>query len=205
MAVRKTVFLARHAQSIENLKTHSVKNGIRERDVGKVAFGLTFVADKSWVNCELSELGERQVENVSEQLRADRFFEEENIEVVLCSTLVRALETCKGLCDAMEEENPLRRQEVVQIEELKEKTPFEWIPGVGTLFYHQRIQKFEEILAARPEETLFIVGHSQYFRTMLRTKHKMRNVDVYKVDFTYVEDNGAIWENPERLYGTTNS
>ena len=157
------------------------------------------------MNPDLSELGEQQVENVCEQLRRDNFFEESRIDVVLCSPLVRALRTCQGLCEAIDPDNALGQRDVVEVESLKEKTPFEWVPGVGTKVYHARIKMFEKVLSQRPEKRLFVVGHSQFFRTMLGTKTKMRNVDVYVVDFVYTEEDGAKWEFPERLYGTTNS
>ena len=48
----------------------------------------------------------------------------------------------------------------------------------------ERIERFKIWLAARDEENILIVGHSQYFKKMLGLSSLMRNCDVWQCDFT---------------------
>lgn len=60
--------------------------------------------------------------------------------------------------------------------------PSEWIPGNYESF-RARIAKFEEWLQTQPEETVAVVGHSQYFKAMLGLDFKFGNCDVWQVQF----------------------
>jgi len=62
-----------------------------------------------------------------------------------------------------------------------ERTPMEWLnPAALDL----RIEEFEEWLDSIQEERIVVVGHSQYFKTMLGMSYKFKNCDVWQL--TYV-------------------
>jgi hypothetical protein len=62
-----------------------------------------------------------------------------------------------------------------------ERTPMEWLnPAALDL----RIEEFEEWLDSIQEERICVVGHSQYFKTMLGMSYKFKNCDVWQL--TYV-------------------
>jgi broad specificity phosphatase PhoE len=60
--------------------------------------------------------------------------------------------------------------------------PSEWVPGNYGSF-QARIAQFEEWLQTQPEETVAVVGHSQYFKAMLGLDFKFGNCDVWQVQF----------------------
>jgi len=71
---------------------------------------------------------------------------------------------------------------VIELELLEERTPKEWLPTHFST-YANRIQQFELWLSEQPESVVAIVGHSQYFRSMLGLKSKFHNVDVWSLEF----------------------
>ncbi len=104
---------------------------------------------------------------------------------------------------------------VIELELLEERTPMEWLPThFGS--YSKRIKQFELWLSEQPETVVAIVGHSQYFRSMLGLKSKFHNVDVWSLEFDPEEiqkrnsekndetDNGNE-ENDERINGNGGS
>jgi broad specificity phosphatase PhoE len=76
---------------------------------------------------------------------------------------------------------------VVELELLTERTPMEWLPTHYDE-YAKRIRDFEKWLSQQEEDVIAIVGHSQYFRSMLGLKSKFKNVDVWSLKL----DCGAI-------------
>jgi broad specificity phosphatase PhoE len=77
-------------------------------------------------------------------------------------------------------------QRVEELHLLTEKTPLEWIPGPYMREqFRARIAAFEEWLHEQPESVVAVVGHSQYFRSMLNLPYKFNNCDVWKVQFDY--------------------
>jgi hypothetical protein len=60
--------------------------------------------------------------------------------------------------------------------------PSEWVPGNYGSF-QVRIAQFEAWLQTQPEETVAVVGHSQYFKAMLGLDFKFGNCDVWQVQF----------------------
>ena len=84
-------------------------------------------------------------------------------------------------------------QKVLELELLEERTPKEWLPTHYDQ-YSQRIQKFEQWICDQEENVIAIVGHSQYFRSMLGLKSKFQNVDVWQVSLD-VEDVKERHEN----------
>lgn len=70
---------------------------------------------------------------------------------------------------------------IVELPCLMERTPMEWLnPAALDL----RIEEFEEWLDSIQEERIVVVGHSQYFKTMLGMSYKFKNCDVWQL--TYV-------------------
>ena len=78
---------------------------------------------------------------------------------------------------------------------LLEKTPLEWLPGLGGRL-DTRISSFKDWVLSRPEETMVVVGHSQWFRRMLGMEKKFDNCDIWKVQ---IGEDGKF-QTPERLY-----
>ena len=76
----------------------------------------------------------------------------------------------------------------VELDCLRERTPAEYVPGVGMRGLDKRISAFHAWLAARPEARITVVGHSQYFRRMLGGAEKQANCDVWRVPFVHAND-----------------
>jgi hypothetical protein len=72
--------------------------------------------------------------------------------------------------------------------------PSEWIPGNYGNF-QARIAQFEEWLQTQPEETVAVVGHSQYFKAMLGLDFKFGNCDVWQVQFDGKDSRSPPLEN----------
>lgn len=131
------------------------------------------------------------------------FLATRNIQLVAHSPLIRARETCFGMlglsdptkkndnddattADATSNKNDNNNGDhpvpVVELDLLREKTPAEWIPGnAGGLA--QRIADLETWVSQRPESVLVLVGHSQFFKSMLQLNYKFGNCDVMRVQF----------------------
>jgi hypothetical protein len=69
---------------------------------------------------------------------------------------------------------------IVELPTLMERTPLEWL---NPTLLANRIAEFEDWLAAQPESRIAIVGHSQYFKTMLGLTFKFQNCDVWELTF----------------------
>jgi broad specificity phosphatase PhoE len=78
-------------------------------------------------------------------------------------------------------------QRVIQLDILSERTPLEWLP-THYAAYANRITEFEIWLREQKEDVIAIVGHSQYFRSMLGLKSKFNNVDVWSLQFDPNDD-----------------
>jgi len=72
---------------------------------------------------------------------------------------------------------------VVELPCLAERTPLEWLP-VNHDKFMQRIVDFESWLSEQPEDKVAIVGHSQYFKSMLGLHFKFGNCDVWEIKYT---------------------
>lgn len=193
----KTVYLVRHAESVENEKTRALKEGVKKRSVKKLLYGLSLLGEKNLVNCPLNATGRAQAESVRTQLKQDNFFEEKGIQVALCSPLTRAKDTWTEVCKAIPEDSTLH--EVVSIPIIAEKTPMERIPGV-TYGLHRRIVAFETLLNEREEKILLVVGHSGFFKRLLSMERKLHNAEVFRVEFLFEETDGNRWQNGETMY-----
>ncbi|CAB9511011.1 expressed unknown protein [Seminavis robusta] len=233
----KTVFLIRHAESVENQRISSMFSCLgdlrsfslpKRSDVGASLELLNFAHD-----VPLSEVGLQQCQTMKEKLTDCNFVASQKIELVVHSPLARAKQTCAELigCSSddadgedqsqsgkVEEEEvkfepatpnasatkadatgttstttttttstttpsyPEPIQRVVNLDLLSEKTHIEWVPGNSGGF-ERRVASFEEWLGNQPESIVAVVGHSQFFKLMLKMPFKFNNVDVYQVKF----------------------
>ena len=125
------------------------------------------------------------------------------IELVIHSPLQRAKETSETLLGVSSDQaidialtettttqdesaessksRPASVKRVLNLSILEEKTHSEWVWSQSS--YEQRVNSFQKWLGAQPESVICIVGHSQYFKTMLGLPFKFDNVDVYGVSF----------------------
>ena len=127
-----------------------------------------------------------QINQVGDQLRASDFLLKNNVQLVAHSPLLRARQTSEGMlcCVAGNSTSEQKLSPPVQrVEELTcllEKTPAEWIPGNFGGFA-KRIVEFEQWVCDQPEDSIAIVGHSQFFKAMLEMTYKFDNCDVWEI------------------------
>jgi len=209
LSSHKTLYLIRHAETLENTKISALKNAAtmltkcrrpRKEDVTK-SLGLIKDAAVNHADSPLSEFGKKQVENMGSILREGDFLREESIELVVHSPLSRARESCAGILNCcavatstegddgvlIEKCQPppnYVKSGVIELECLKEATPHEQLLPGGKKKFMERLDEFELWLGGRKEERIAVVGHSQYFRTMLGMKKKFNNCDVWRVTYS---------------------
>lgn len=197
----KTVFLIRHAESAENQRMKCLSKSLH--DLGSfsvpsredVKSSLELFNVKAQIDSDVSELGNAQIKQLGERLRRDDFVKKMGIQVVAHSPLKRARQTSEGMlgCVTCSPENKEVDSSwagtkaksvgrVVELQCLSERTVFEWIPIQHDAFM-DRIKEFEEWLGNQPEERIAIVGHSQYFKSMLGLSYKFENCDVWEINF----------------------
>jgi broad specificity phosphatase PhoE len=175
----KTVVLIRHSQSNENVKVVRMFEGLnRLRNLKPPTLqqiGSTLSIASLTVDSLVSPLGRRQILDMHMILRDQKFWERQKFDLILCSPLIRAQETCEGLL-------PEKREGIVVMTraDLEEATPFEHVFSGGLV---TRIEHFKRWLATRKEEKILIIGHSQYFKRMLGQTSLMRNCDVWQCNF----------------------
>ena len=201
---QKSIVFIRHAQSEENVKAIQFFDGLsRLRNFQAPSMqqisGTLSLASLN-VNAPLSQLGKRQILDMHMILRDKNFWAQQKFDLIVCSPLTRAKETCEGLL-------PRERDGVntMIIDDLEEATPYEHVFS-ATLF--QRINKFKHWLANREEKRILVVGHSQYFKKLLGQSSLMRNCDVWQCDFDFDRGNGTTdkltfeWTNLNLLHRT---
>lgn len=189
----KTVYLIRHAESEENRRLASLGRCFKK--LGK--FSLPSSSDvyastellnvKAQVDSSVSEVGVKQIANMGRKLQENDFLNSKGIQLVAHSPLLRAQETSEGMlgCRA-NTTKPESVYRVVELDLLIEKTPQEWTPLYFSTF-KKRIASFEDWLGEQPENTVAIVGHSQYFKAMLGLDYKFGNCDVWEVKFDHAK------------------
>jgi len=186
---KKTIYLIRHAESLENSRMASFKN---------VAYSLTrFCLPSSkdvshafplWnmpahVDSHVSDFGRQQIEHMAAVLEQSDFVRHHKIQLVAHSPLLRARDTCEGMlkCLAPDMKTDLV-EHVVELDLLKERTPLEWMPGnYGSLV--KRLRALEDWIVAQPQTIIALVGHSQFFKALLELDYKFGNCDVMEVQF----------------------
>ena len=139
----------------------------------------------------------KKIDQLGKRLTNDRFVQQMGIALVAHSPLKRARQTSHGMLQSVTPSSTTQDinvdssylgskhpsvQRVIELEMLLERTPKEWLPTYYSE-YAKRIHSFEVWLSEQPEEVIAIVGHSQYFRSMLGLKSKFNNVDVWSLEF----------------------
>jgi broad specificity phosphatase PhoE len=194
----KTVFLVRHAESLENEKLAQLGRFFKGQGAwSDLSGGLSLLSEPSIIDSPLSAAGRQQVEELRARLSAEGFLRKHGVQLVVHSQLRRARETCEAGVLASCESS---RYPVLEERSLHEKYVSEWLPGMGSSFA-ARIQQFGEWVASRDEQVILVVGHSQFWRAMLRQQRKFDNCDVYRVRFSHDPHNPNLheWIDPEKV------
>jgi hypothetical protein len=93
---------------------------------------------------------------------------------------------------------------VEESELLLEKTPIEWTPVLGDRSVVARIKAFERFVETDIEDVAVVVGHSQYFRRMLKQEKKFDNCDIWECTYEFdPEKKGqgeGVWTISGRVY-----
>eukprot|EP00242_Pyramimonas_sp_CCMP2087_P011868 CAMPEP_0198204808 /NCGR_PEP_ID=MMETSP1445-20131203/8272_1 /TAXON_ID=36898 /ORGANISM="Pyramimonas sp., Strain CCMP2087" /LENGTH=260 /DNA_ID=CAMNT_0043876861 /DNA_START=270 /DNA_END=1048 /DNA_ORIENTATION=- len=193
----KIVYLIRHAESEENRKIAAGKRfgadiaswNLPSSSDCCTAMGLCNIP--SLADCPVSENGVNQINSAGARLHKDDFVSFSGIQLVAHSPLQRARKTSLGMLGSMvrregegqEEARPENVNRVVELECLREKTSTEWFPGFDKAVAG-RIAEFEAWLGQQPETCIAVVGHSQFFKRMLRTDYKFGNCEVWRIRYS---------------------
>ena len=189
---QKNLVLIRHAQSTENVKVIRFFEGLTrlrnyQLPTCEQVMG-TFSLLSLTIDSAVSQQGKRQILDMHMILRDDKFWDRQKFDLIVCSPLIRARETCRGILPIPSDKNAI---EFMILDDLEEATPYEHVFGSSLLM---RIKRFTMWLDSREEKNILIVGHSQYFKKMLSSKALMRNCDVWQCDFT--SDVGVSTDSP---------
>ncbi|KAJ3341002.1 Cu/Pi carrier [Gonapodya sp. JEL0774] len=238
----KTVYLVRHAESVENVATIGLLDSFRalyssprpqaasqpaasEQNVGffgrisALASSVSAFSSTIGTDAELSPLGRQQIAEVRDKLFAAQFWEQGVAgaspggapELLVHSDLKRTTETAYGIMGLQpphqQPKAPNDRDEgtfseprvvapglppVVASSALRERAVSEFFTSAPL---DSRVAKFTEWLAARPEQTVVVVGHAHHFKLLMNhamragdeaVKWKMRNLDVWEGRFESV-------------------
>ena len=207
----KTVYFIRHAESEENRRLASMKTVFA--DIGSFAIpkASDFTEGLRWfdhgnADSDVSERGKEQITEMAAILGKADFLNACGIEMVVHSPLVRAKETCKGILECAAPDvvvDPVKR--VVELDLMIEKTLTEW--SIAHKAYQNRLKDLEKWLSEQSETKIVLVGHSQFFKSLLGLDFKFGNCDVWKSDFDYSLVSGAPahqpaspWSKLEKLY-----
>ena len=176
---KKNIILIRHAQSVENVKVINLCDGIARikkfqlptwRQITSTLSLLSLTRDSM-----VSDLGKRQISDMHRILREHKFWGC-NVDLIICSPLTRAKDTCDGILPV---DNKALKVRI--LDDLEEASIYEHCFS-STLI--QRIDRFKHWLSQTEEGTIVIVGHSQYFKKMLGLKTLMRNCDVWQCEYS---------------------
>lgn len=193
----KKIYLIRHAESEENRRISAFCRTFRSLKKfslpksSDVSTSIELLNVSAQVDSDVSETGAKQIAHMGEKLRKASFVESSGIELVVHSPLKRARQTSEGMLGCMaasSSDGPLKEKrsgtvsKVAETALLLEKTPAEWTPIYYNAFL-KRISEFEDWLGEQPEETIALVGHSQFFKAMLGLTYKFGNCEVWEVDF----------------------
>lgn len=215
--VTKTIYLIRHAESEENRRLACLTRGckglkkLQLPSKDDILGSLELLDVKAQIDSNVSDIGQNQISQLGERLSIADFAKEKHIQLVAHSPLKRARQTSLGMlgCVTATTEDSKSNDDfssegakaptvsrIVQLDILKERTPSEWLPHNFDGFT-QRIASLETWLGEQPEEVIAIVGHSQYFKSMLGLDFKFGNCDVWEVqlDMTKIEDHDGVKED----------
>lgn len=206
----KKIYLIRHAESEENRRIAALSRTFQRLKkfslptTSELSTSTELLNVSAQVDSDVSEIGTKQIAHMGEKLQKDNFVESSGIELAIHSPLLRARQTSLGMLGCMtasstdstiEERKAASVSRVAETALLLEKKPAEWTPMYFGQF-RQRIAEFEAWLGTQPEETIAIVGHSQFFKAMLGLDEKFGNCEVWKVDFVAPPPQA---ETPEEL------
>lgn len=189
VSAEKTVYLIRHAESDENRRISSLKKSFK--NLGRAQLpnrsDMTAIGEllniPAQIDSNVSESGNQQITIMREKLNEDNFIVSANIKLVVHSPLIRARETSEGMLGCVTPDtraDPVER--VVETALLSEMSPYEWTPVYRNQF-KRRVAEFEQWLSEQPEKNVAIVGHSEYFKSMLGLDFKFGNCDVWQLTF----------------------
>lgn len=206
MEVRSVqVVFVRHAESEDNVKIKALCEALVSaqsfklptwEQICKIVGLLEFE-----LNSKLSQLGGRQAADMRMILQTRRFWEQ-NFDVVAYSPLIRARETSRTILP----EAVFEQAECLDL--LREISPFEQLVKSCVA---KKIQDFEHWLADTDVKRILIVGHCQYFNSLLGMKTLMRNCDVWESTVTFPVDmarssvvrgrpSQCVWASPKLLH-----
>eukprot|EP00977_Amphora_coffeiformis_P005447 scaffold1162_cov170-Amphora_coffeaeformis.AAC.5 len=205
----KTVYFIRHAESLENLKHQSIQRVMADiksasfPDTDDVVSVVELLDIASHVDTPLSATGKQQIQDVAQQLQDADFMQQAQIELVVHSPLQRAQETAEGLLQCRADRADFSTaaptvKRVVQLDALRERTPDECFIPWRKLSYTARRQAFLDWLVQQPEKVVAVVGHSEYFRSLLNLPFKFGHCDVWRAE--YRPHSRTKWFGLERLY-----
>lgn len=196
--IRKTIYLIRHAESEENRRlecfTRSIKGLVSFQlpSKGDVQSSMQLLNISAQIDSHVSPLGQRQISQLRKRLDSDAFIEKMGIQMVVHSPLLRARQTSEGMLDSVSGGNKHTSiSRVVELDILKEKTPMEWLPMHKGAFA-RRIFEFEKWLMEQPEDVIAVVGHSQYFKSLLGLPKKFKNCDVWSLELQCPQEGTAM-------------
>jgi Fructose-2,6-bisphosphatase len=203
--VTKTVFLIRHAESDENRRLASLSKSVKGLGRFRIPKKEDVIASMELINVpaqidsDVSPRGKAQIDALGRQIEKDDFVKKMGIQLVAHSPLKRARQTSEGMLGCVTAKPNVSVEEdcsangkkkypcvarVVELPILSERTPMEWLP-INHDAFTQRIAQFEQWLGEQPEDVIAIVGHSQYFKSMLGLPKKFKNCDVWSLQFDY--------------------
>ena len=188
----------RHAQSEENVKIHDLLESVHRiasfsfpnlRQIRSAFSLLQFDLDSP-----LTSVGLAQIQEASAFLIDSQIISRYRIRNVFHSPLRRSRETClRAIPTALSGE----------LECLREANPLEHIFHFS---FVARIRTFERWLCSCPYDCVLVVGHSQYFKKMLKMRKLMQNCDIWETTISYDTKDESIhclWSEPELLFRTT--
>lgn len=156
----KTVYLVRHAESMENVRVHALDRAFGQLRTWKapacddVCSSLRLLCFD--VDTPLSMRGERQLKDVQAQLSDCSFLQKADPQLIVFSPRRRAVRTREVLFGS---EVPSKA-----MPQLVERTPME---GLCPAQFQERVQGFKDWLAKTPETRIVVVGHCQFFARLL--------------------------------------
>lgn len=174
------VFFLRHAESEENVKLKALCDVVVSFQSCKLPSWNQVCKTISMFEYELnsmvSGLGKNQLKDMKMILEARGFWKQE-FDFIMYSPMVRAAETCHSILP----ERLIQKSSCLDI--LREISPIEQLIKSCVT---KKIQDFEGWLASTPMSTkrILVVGHCQYFNSLLGMKTLMRNCDVWRSTVT---------------------
>ena len=160
----RRIFLCRHAESTNNEAERTAHESLTAIWRGELPPRCAWrkiaqAVSSRPLDSPLSEAGREQVERQRHVLDALAFVARERVDLVVHSHLARARDTARGLFGG------IAGLPLVESAELFEQDVSERI-GVRRL--EARTRGFTSWLAARPERTIVVVGHSMFFDQVRR-------------------------------------